>query len=119
MSVRLAPSGCGYDAIERIVTQLCRVTFATHGKPQDTARQFVRGHLVRSMISNVDVCFGSKADVTLLNFDVRFTAESRHSFFRTGRADKRPRHFAMSRPGSAPGFGRSFRGRTAAVSDAH
>jgi len=48
----------------------------------------------------------------------RFTPESGHSL-RTGRADKRPRHFAMSRPGSAPGFGRSFRGRTAAVSDAH
>jgi hypothetical protein len=25
-----------------------------------------------------DVCFGSKADVTLLNFDVRFTPESGH-----------------------------------------
>jgi hypothetical protein len=25
-----------------------------------------------------DVCFGSEADVTLLNFDVRFTPESGH-----------------------------------------
>ena len=33
-------------------------------------------HLVRSMISNVDVCFGSKADVTLLNFDVCFAPKA-------------------------------------------
>jgi hypothetical protein len=30
------------------------------------------------------VCFGSKADVTLLNFDVRFTPESGHSPTRSG-----------------------------------
>jgi hypothetical protein len=27
----------------------------------------------------LNVCFGSEADVTLLNFDVRFTPESGHS----------------------------------------
>jgi len=32
----------------------------------------------------IDVCFGSKADVTLLNFDVRFTPESGHSPTRSG-----------------------------------
>jgi hypothetical protein len=31
-----------------------------------------------------DVRFGSKADVTLLNFDVRFTPESGHSPTRSG-----------------------------------
>jgi hypothetical protein len=29
---------------------------------------------------SADVRFGSKADVTLLNFDVRFTPESGHCF---------------------------------------
>jgi hypothetical protein len=32
----------------------------------------------------IHVCFGSKADVTLLNFDVRFTPESGHSPTRSG-----------------------------------
>jgi hypothetical protein len=34
--------------------------------------------------NRADVRFGSKADVTLLNFDVRFTPESGHSLTRSG-----------------------------------
>ena len=47
----------------------------------ETAGAIVAGQtssleVVKMALSNV--CFGSKADVTLLNFDVRFTPESGH-----------------------------------------
>jgi hypothetical protein len=41
-------------------------------------------HRASRQIWTTDVRFGSKADVTLLNFDVRFTPESGHSPTRSG-----------------------------------
>src|SRR6516164_8474077 len=40
----LAPRGRRYHGFKRMVAQSHRVTFAFHGKPQDTPRQLVRFH---------------------------------------------------------------------------
>jgi hypothetical protein len=40
------------------------------------AGQTIRLEVVKTALRNV--CFGSEADTTLLNFDVRFTPESGH-----------------------------------------
>jgi hypothetical protein len=42
VSPRLAPGGCGYQAIERAIMQPFRIAFAFHGEPQDAPRQLVR-----------------------------------------------------------------------------
>ena len=62
-----------------LISSSCYGCYRVAGALACSVQRRFRAEVARQQICAADVCFGSKADVTLLNFDVRFTPESGHS----------------------------------------